>query len=256
LKSRIVIAVTLLSGFLLCSCGSTFSSSNPGATIRDGNWSIQTVSSATGATLNMGATLMQSGNTVTGTLLDPSYVGCSDPLIGPQSIPLTGAFQNDALTMTSPSYSLTLKGTGTGTYISGTSSNAGDCPQSALNGNLSGTYIPSISGNWTSTFVLNGQTVTLTVDLTQGNTVNDAGYLPLTGMATLSGSSCFEGGNSSPTVSYISGNNMSFGVGTSGVIFSLTGKISNSSATTIDGNFWFPSTVCGGQTGTIQLTKQ
>ncbi len=226
-----------------------------------GNYSMNLTSGVTGKTLNWGGYLSAAGDNVTMVAYDPEYARCMDALIVPTPIPVTGTSQGNPLTMTSSPFDggnvLKITLSGQASPLTGTYAFADGC--NGDHGTLTATLVPPISGTWTSSFDVNGQPVTLTADLTQASATGPAGVIPLSGSFTFNGISCYSGGTFDPSESYLYGNTVSMGtVATSvGVSFFVSGTLTTpASPTTMNVNYWFPTSVCGGATGTVQLNKQ
>jgi hypothetical protein len=243
-----------------CATNAIQSSQSP-ITPASGNWSLKLQSAITAQPLNWGGDVSVSGNNVTMVEFDPQYARCMDALIGPMSIPVTGASGSSPLTLTSAAFDggnvLKITLSGSDSPLTGTYAFSGGCQRD--HGTFTATFVPPLSGTWSSSFALNGQPVTLTANLTQAADPGAAGVIPLTGTLTLSGASCYAGGTLDSSESYIWGNTVSAGtVATSlGVSFLVSGTLTTpANATTISASYWFPRSVCSGATGKIQLNKQ
>jgi hypothetical protein len=242
---------------LIQSSESSQSSQSPN-TPASGNWSLELQSAITGKTLNWGGDISVSGNNVNLVAYDPGYARCLDALVGPLAIPVAGSSERSPLALASVAFDggnvLKITLSGSDSPLTGTYAFSGGCQ--ADHGTLTATFVPPISGTWTSNFSINGQPVTLTADLTQASASGAAGVMPLSGTFTLSGASCYSGGSLESSGSYIWGNTVSAGtVATSvGVNFLVSGTLTN--PTSISASYWFPQSICSGATGNIQLSKQ
>jgi hypothetical protein len=262
---RTILLVPLLlplSCLLLSSCGNNLirPSQSP-TTPASGNWSLKLQSGITAEKLNWGGDLSFSDNNVTLVVFDPEYRRCMDALIGPMAIPVTGTPQSSPLTLTSAAFDganvLNVTLSGSDNLLTGTYAFSGGCQ--ADHGTFTATFVPPISGTWTSIFAINGQQVTLTANLSQASDPGAAGVIPLSGTLTLSGAPCYSGGTLASSDSYLWGDTISTGtLATSvGVNFYVSGTLTSpANPTTISASYWFPQSVCSGATGNIQLNKQ
>jgi hypothetical protein len=251
-----------LACLLMSSCGNNaiLISQSP-STLASGNWSLALQSGINATTQNWGGNFSVSDSSVTMVMFDPEYGRCMDALIGPLAIPVTGTLQEGSLTLTSAAFDggnvLNIALSGSGSTATGTYAFTGGCQGD--HGNFTATFVPPISGTWSSSFAINGQPVTLTANLSQSTTATGAGVIPLTGTYTLSGTSCYSGGTLASSESYIWGNTVTTGtLATSvGVSFYVAGTLTTpANPTTISASYWFPQSVCSGATGNIQLVKQ
>lgn len=259
--SLLVPPLLLLACLLLSSCANnSIQSSQPPITLASGNWSLNLQSAVTAQTFNWGGDVSVAGNNVTMVAFDPRYGRCLDALSGPMSIQVAGPSQTSPLILTSAAFDggnvLKIAFSGSDSPLTGTYAFSGGCQGD--HGTLTATFVPPISGAWSSSFVINGQPVTLTANLTQATNPGAAGVIPITGTFTLSGASCYAGGTLDSSESYVWGDTVSAGTVTTsvGVNFLVSGTITTpANPTTITANYWFPESVCSGATGTVQLNK-
>jgi len=191
LKSRIVFAALVVSCLLWSGCGGGASASAPLGRLTSGNWSITGTSTVNqGQKLLMAGTLVQSGDSVSGTMciLSDCFGASSN------SMALSGGFLwgnnwGDNLTLTSQAMNgevITLRLNGTGSSFSGTYTVTGCSPSCDDQGTVTATPIPPITGTW-SGFLQNpdgsNSPVSITANLTQG-AFSAAGYSPLGGTVT------------------------------------------------------------------------
>lgn len=187
------------------------------------------------------------------------------------NLPLSGSFSGDTLTLTSgtlDSQVVTVKATGTGASLTGTYSVAGGCADGD-HGTIVASYLPPVTGTWTSTFKDYGNTVSMSATLTQASTADANGVFPLSGTVSFSGLTCPTGGTvyslpqSDWATSGVVGTDILLTVenassGNAELIYS--GSVTNASAaqaSTIAGAYTVSDASCQQLTGTsVQLTKQ
>jgi hypothetical protein len=243
----------------LSSCGGN--SNQPPFTAAGGNYSLKLQSGQTSQTLDWGGFLSTSGSSFSLVVLDPQYAACTHALVGPAAIPVTGTTHGGSVTLTSAAFDggnvLKIALSGTTSPFTGTYAFAGGC--NTDHGTLTATFVPPISGTWTSNITISGQPVTVTANLTQAPGPNAGGVIPLTGSFTLGGTSCYSGGTFDSSESYLWGDTVSMGTVATGVgvSFYVSGTLTSpASPTVINGTYWFPKTTCSGATGNIQFNKQ
>jgi hypothetical protein len=176
---------------VFCGCGGSSSggSSVSPATLTGNFGLIATSTVVTGLTTEIGASLVSSGSTVSGSVHiseSPCYSFSLD-------IPMSGTVNSAGVfTLVSTvvnGQTLTVSGTiSASSSISGTYAISGGCgagDRGALSGNsyspLTGTYVGTIT-------TFSGAAVTLTAILNQASSADAAGYYPTSGTATFSGS--------------------------------------------------------------------
>src|SRR5882672_11537215 len=154
----------------LAGCGAT---SNLGLT--QGNWAFSASSTApgkvvSGPTFVVGGNLTQSGNSLTGTMYI-TQSGC----IPPQFVGFTGTVKDKNVTLTSASFGgqvISVTASGTKDSLTGTYTVTGECADS---GSVDANAVPSISGTWSGTVLVNTSPATMSVVLTQASTASADG---------------------------------------------------------------------------------
>jgi hypothetical protein len=261
---RLVCLAIVTFCLLLSGCGGG-SSSTPAPTptpvpqlaFTSGNWDFAAVSSS-GPSFLIGGNVVQTGSSVTGGLRVVNSA-CFTPST---AVPISGTISGQTANVTSAAVasqtiSATLSGSATsltGTYnVTGTGCAGGD------KGNIAGVLVPSISGTWKGTFISNAvahPSMGVTAAVTEG-APDPSGLFVLTGSATYVGSPCFASGTAT-TGSAMAGRTVDVLLkndDTSTVEF--IGALNNPAAPTqINGTYTVTGGLCGGDSGTGQLTKQ
>jgi hypothetical protein len=182
-----VFAVVVL-GMLLASCGGgNGPDSQPPATLTSGNWTFYPPTVDSNQFFFFGGNLTQTGSTVSGV----AYIGLPDCVSLMNGAPVTGSIRGNSLTLQTGT-TVVVKITGTisnSKSVTGTYSVSGTCDDGA-HGNITGTYIPPLTGTWNATEVINGASVAITLKLTQQETPSLEGYFPLSGTVEYVGSPC------------------------------------------------------------------
>lgn len=147
-----------------------------------GNWQFNTTSAVQGtAPLGLAGSITQSDSSLNGAVhVDGS--NCLDPLT---TVSLTGTLNGSTVSLTSGPVDgqvIALTGSITNGLLTGTYTISGGCANDDQ-GSLNGFKIPAISGRWRGRTIVNDQTGTLTLTLTQGN-VNADGSFGLSGSAS------------------------------------------------------------------------
>ena len=215
-----IVAVLVL---LLCGCGGGGSGSNSNAvlSIQSGNWSISAVSTAApGSNFSAGASLSQSGNSISGIMHffnSPCFDSGTD-------VPVSGSVSGQKVTLTSPliiGEVVTVNASGSSTALSGTYTITASGPNCGVNdqGTFTAAVVPSISGTWHgsfTSFVNLGTTINVTASITQSAAPDAHGFFPVTGTVQFSGSPCFTAGTvtSTPLASNIAGSVLSLNIST------------------------------------------
>jgi hypothetical protein len=183
-KFALLFAIAGVLTLSLFGCGAAVSNLK----VTQGNWAFSASSTAklvNAPTFVIGGNLTQSGNTLTGTMyIDHS--GC----IAPQTVIFTGTVKDKNVTLTSQSFSgqvITVTASGSQDSLSGTYTVTGGCVDS---GTVTANAVPSISGTWSGTVLVNTSPTTMTVVLTQASTASADGTFALTGSVSYVGSVC------------------------------------------------------------------
>jgi len=259
----------LLAGLLSgCSTQTTSTASTSTAFAQaSGNWQFSSSATASARLSSFGGSLSVEGNTVTGTLHALSSkgqcVGTSIPL------PVTGSIDGSRrLTLTGPLSGGTLNLSGTlaedGKSLTGASYGVrgGACPLSTptISARDSGAPVTAqqyqpVSGTYTGTLTTSdGQTFTLTSNLTQTSQPDSNGVYHVSGTAASPGNTCVP--NSLPaTASTIDGGSISttYTDPATGTSITASGTTSpDGQAITLSN--WTIQSPCGSDTGTGTLT--
>ena len=189
--ARPILIAYLFAALCLSGCGTggsgNSSSNSPSQSAFTGNWAIEAHDPNDGGEIVFGAYLTADGQAVSGSISPIPFSRCSEtpPLV----VDDQGTLVGPALNLTSP-YTLNIAATinQTDTLFGGSYQLVHGCNQS---GNVSGTKVPSLQGNWTGTFSSTNGTVTISAVLAQGN-LDQQGFPSLSGQVTIQGSSpCF-----------------------------------------------------------------
>lgn len=231
MKPGIVLAVLFVSCLLCIGCGEGSSSSSaPYSSISGGNWSLTATSKVTsGPAFYLGGGLTQSGNVVSGTMVVISS-GSNCPSLSGAAITFTGKFSSDTLTLTSANFSnqlVMVNAHGSGNSLTGTYSVAGGCADGD-NGTIAASYLPSLTGTWTGTFMNpDGTTVpadpanpragaaTASLALTQSDTATN-GFFPLSGTFNTNMDNVASGTIPGTTAAYVMGTSVVISAGGTG----------------------------------------
>lgn len=257
-----LVIVTLC--LLLAGCGGG-SSSTPGPTptpvpqlaLTSGNWDFAAVSSS-GPNFLIGGNVVQTGSSVAGGM----RVINSTCFTSSVAVPISGTISGQTANVTSAAVAsqtinATLSGSATsltGSYnVTGTGCAGGD------KGTLSGVLVPSISGTWKGTFISNtvaNPSVGVSATITEG-APDPSGLFVLTGSAAYTGSPCFATGTTT-TASAMAGRTTDvFLKNDDGSTVEFIGFLNNPAAPTqINGTYTVTGGLCGGDSGTGQITKQ
>jgi len=262
-RSVYLIAIVLLI-CVFTGCGGGGSSTTaptptPGAqlAITSGNWDLG-VTSASGPTFIIGGDVNQSGSTISGGV----RVANSTCFTFGTAVPVSGTISGQTATVTSAaiaSQTITATLTGSATALSGSYTVSGTGCAGGDKGTVTAVMVPSITATWKGTFTSNGlgnPQVGVSIPITEG-TADNTGLFPLSGTATLTGSTCFSSGT------------LATGSGMAGRVVDVIIINSDGSHTEFIGNLTSPATptqvtgtytvtggVCGGDSGTGTLTKQ
>jgi len=183
-KFAVLFAIAGALTLSLSGCGAAVSK----LALTEGNWAFSATSTAkfvSAPSFVIGGNLTQSGDNLTGTMFI-DHTSC----ITPQTVIFTGTVKDKNVTLTSQSFSgqvITVTASGSQDSLSGTYTVTGDCADS---GTLTANAVPSISGTWSGTVVVNTSSTTMTVVLTQAPTASADGTFGLTGSVSYVGSDC------------------------------------------------------------------
>jgi hypothetical protein len=248
---------------LLSGCGGSSSTPAPTPTpvpqlaLTSGNWDFAAASSS-GPSFLIGGNVVQTGASVAGGLRVFNSA-CFTPGI---SVPITGTISGQTATVTSAavaSQTINASLSGSATALTGTYTVTGTGCAGGDKGNIAGVLVPSISGTWKGTFVSNtvaNPSVGVTAPITEG-VADPSGAFVLTGSAAYVGSPCFATGTTA-TGSIIVGRNIDvFFKNDDGSTVEFVGALNNPAAPTqVNGTYTVTGGLCGGDSGTGQLTKQ
>ena len=180
--------LSLLAGvfaLVLAGCGA---SNNLALT--PGNWSM-TATKSGGSVFLIGGNLTQSGTSLAGKMYVVNSALCYSPS---QTVAFTGTVKGNKVTLTSASVGgevLSITASGTAGSLTGTYGIAGGTSCKGQTGTIVANPVPSISGTWKGPIVdALGETVTVSMVLTQAATASADGTFALTGNLTYTGSTC------------------------------------------------------------------
>jgi hypothetical protein len=178
------------------------------------------------------------------------------------SVPISGIISGQTATVTSAavaSQTINASLSGSATALTGTYSVTGAGCAGGDKGNIAGALVPSITGTWKGTFVSNtvaNPSVGVTAPITEG-AADPSGLFVLTGSAAYVGSPCFATGTTA-TGSGMAGRTTDVLLkNDDGSTVEFIGALNNpASPTQINGTYTVTGGLCGGDSGTGQLTKQ
>jgi len=232
----------------LTGCGG---SSNLGLT--QGNWAFSASSTAakvSDPTFVLGGNLTQSGSNLTGKMYI-SQSGC----IPQQYVTFTGTVKDKNVTLTSASFGgqvISVTASGTKDSLTGTYTVTGECADS---GSVDANAVPSISGTWSGTVLVNTAPVTVSMALTQAATASEDGTFALTGTVTYTGSVCSSSATITPSRLQGTGLNLNADLGTGS--FNYTASLdSATSPKNITGDYSVSDECASDPDQTVTLTKQ
>lgn len=264
---------SLLAGVLLCSSGCNMLKNLPGIQLPPpmsvaGNWQFDLMDSSGNVGSIATGFLQQSGSNLTGTFdlngcaSGSSATGAVGGNNGPDAISLSLSVDNQTLSIV---------GSGVGTITPGTaiegnySVGAVTCPISGLTSTVSGQQINAISGGFHGSFQSKGgNSFSLAGTATQG-TYASGSSAPVTGTATISGSTCFNSLNLTGTISgtsiawQLASSDGSQTVQLTAAPSSGAGQVNSGSPgsftiTQLTGNYNVSAGTCSGDTGTFSFT--
>jgi len=214
--------------------------------------------SSSGPSFLIGGNVVQTGTSVTGGL----RVINSACFTASTSVPITGTISGQTATVTSAavaSQTINASLSGSATALTGTYTVTGAGCAGGDKGNIAGVLVPSITGTWKGTFVSNtvaNPSVGVTAPITEG-AADPSGLFVLTGSAAYVGSPCFATGTTA-TASGLAGRTTDvFFKNDDGSTVEFVGALNNpASPTQINGTYTVTGGLCGGDSGTGQLTKQ
>lgn len=250
LKFAALAAVAGVLTLTLFGCGSAVSNTS----FTPGNWAFIASSTApafpaSSLSFVLGGNLTQSGTTLSGTLSVNNSL-----CISPQTLSFTGTVKGKDITLTSQAFDgnvISVTASGTKDSLSGNYTITGGC---ADQGTLTANAVPSISGTWSGTVLVNTSPATMTVSLTQATSASEDGSFALTGSVSYTGSDCEATANL--TSSSVKGGgltiNFDSGVNYVPTLNSLTAP------TSMGGDYDSTSTECASGDGIqpVTLTKQ
>jgi hypothetical protein len=255
----------LFSGFVLitlslalagCGGNGNSSSQTSSSSSLTGNWQV-TASSSTfpGTSVLMVGNLHSVGNSVSGMM----HISDSSCFTFDTGIPVSGTVNGTTVTLTSQVVenqviSATANAASSGSILTGTYSIAGGCA-GGDRGTVSGTKVPSFSGNWTGKFVSDlGQQVGVSTTLTQ-NSADADGFFSVSGPVRFTNSPCFTTGTISTSLGI--GGTILVDIATpDGGTTQFTGNATNlASGSPLTGSYSVQGGTCGGDSGTGTLTR-
>ena len=261
---RLVCLAIVTFCLLISGCGGG-SSSTPAPTptpvpqlaLTSGNWDFAAVSSS-GPSFLIGGNVVQTGSSVTGGLRVVNSA-CFTPST---AVPISGTISGQTANVTSAAIaSQTINATlsGSATSLTGTYSVTGTGCAGGDKGNIAGVLVPSISGTWKGTFISNtvaNPSVGVSATITEG-APDATGLFVLTGSAAYTGSPCFATGTTT-TASAMAGRTVDvLFKNDDGSTVEFIGALNNPAAPTqVNGTYTVTGGLCGGDSGTGQLTKQ
>lgn len=261
-KSGLVVGFVGLS-LLSWSCGGGGSSGSQTTTLTGGNWYLRSTSSVLldPNQLELRGSLTQSGTTISGVLRSYYPLNCYGDSFS--LFPVSGNVSGNSavLTMTSSGQTITINGPlSSAAAIEGSYAVTGGCAD-GWQGNLSGVFVPSLSGNWSGTFSSGSVNHVASLVVTQGVFLDATGYFLLTGTVNFSGSPCFTSG--SLAGSWVSGKLVILLIATDdGGIIAYEGELTDPSTATrigpgldYSGNYTITGGHCDGESGSSTLTK-
>ena len=233
-----------------CGGGSTSSANRPPTyPIITGNWSLLAVSQVYSQTIQIGGYITNTDGGVSGTI----HVLNSGCFTLTQDVPISGTITSSgSVSATSAAVSgqvIAISGTVSGSTLSaGTYSISGGCGDGDK-GTLTGFITPSYSNTYKGSFhSVSGITTGETFAITQNGPDSD-GFYHLSGTATFTNSPCFASGTISSSA--VAGSYMEVIITTNnnGTVM-FAGNITDSSGTTITGEYEITSGACQGDSGT------
>lgn len=251
---RLVCLLTVLAVIGCGGGGSNNTQPNPQQfTITSGNWDFAG-SDQTGLFI-VGGNLTESGTALTGmfhAFNSPCYSFTTD-------IPFNGTAGATSATMTSAAVTsqvISATVNGGGTSGSGTFKVAGGCADGST-GTFSATLVPSLSGNWTGSFlsVSGPPAVTTSANLAQTAGADADGLFGLSGTATLGNSVCFT--SATIAASWVTGRVVLLLLNNSdGSQTTFAGTVDNpSTAKSISGMYNISGGSCSGDSGTGTISR-
>lgn len=251
---RLVCLLTFLS---IIGCGGGGPTNTPQTqqqfTITSGNWDFAG-SDQTGSFI-VGGNLTQSGTALSGmfhVFNSPCYSFTTD-------IPINGTASATSATMTSATVTsqvISAVVNGGGTSGSGTFKVTGGCADGST-GTFTATLVPSLSGNWTGSFlsVSGPPAVTTSANLAQTTGADADGLFGLSGTATLGNSVCFT--SATIAASFVTGRVVLLLLNNSdGSQTTFAGTVDNpSTAKSISGTYSISGGSCSGDSGTGTISR-
>ncbi|HWZ82444.1 MAG TPA: hypothetical protein VNW47_07465 [Terriglobales bacterium] len=170
----------------LFGCGAAVSNTS----FTQGNWAFTASSTAaaiaaSSPTFVLGGNLTQSGAVLSGTLTVNNSL-----CISPQTLSFTGTVKGSDITLTSQAFDgnvISVTASGTKDSLSGNYTITGGC---ADQGTITANAVPSLSGAWSGTVLVNTSPANMTVTLTQASAASEDGSFALTGSVSYTGSDC------------------------------------------------------------------
>ncbi len=252
-KFALLLALAGALALVLTGCGTAVKNT----ALTQGNWAFSASSNAPpkipDPTFVVGGNLTQSGSELTGTMY-VSQSGC----IAPQTVIFTGAVKDKTVTLTSQNFGgqvISVTASGTKDSLSGTYTVTGQCADA---GTVTASAVPSISGTWSGTVLVNTSPATMSVVLTQASTASADGTFALTGSVTYIGSDCSATASLLPSA--ITGGRVAINTdsGNGGGISYIASLDSITSPKSTTGDYDSSSDPCASSDGiqTVTLTKQ
>jgi hypothetical protein len=258
--------LALLTTSLLClsGCGGTSAAGPaPGTNTLTGNWSFA-ATATTGPSLQIGAYLINSSGTLTGTMHVTNNNGCYPITTGkPENIPFTGTYNSStgAVSITSSAVSsqvITINGTiasNTSALTGGTYSIAGGCAggdAGSITGNEDSSLTYTYSGSLTS------PSATFSAALTEQGPDQNGLYSVATATSPISytGTTCFTAGLPNG-ITYVTGNYVYLTIVNNDVsssVLTFTGAATSYTGQTITGTYSISGGTCDGDSGTLTMS--
>jgi hypothetical protein len=248
-KFAVLFAIAGALTLSLSGCGAAVSK----LALTEGNWAFSATSTAkfeSAPSFVIGGNLTQSGDNLTGTMFI-DHTSC----ITPQTVIFTGTVKDKNVTLTSQSFSgqvITVTASGSQDSLSGTYTITGDCADS---GTLTANAVPSISGTWSGTVVVNTSRTTMTVVLTQASTASADGTFALTGSVSYVGSVCSSSGTI--TLSSLAGTGVNLNADLGSGAFNYTAGLDSATAPhSLTGTYSVTDDCASDTDQPVTLTKQ
>lgn len=254
--SALTLAATL--ALALTGCGFFGNSDKKNSDLTKGNWSIAATSTNSANSFLIGGNLTQSGTSVSGKMyITGADPGCNiDPA---QAVTITGTVSGSSVALTTGAVAgqiITIAATGSGSNFHGTYAIAGgNCDGDQ--GNVTANAVASITGTWSGTVEVSSAPVTISMALTQAQTVSADGTFSLSGTVTYSGAIVCSTTATVLATSRVAGANVTVDASVGDGAFNYVGPLDSVTAPkNIVGTYSTSDSCAGDADQTVTLTKQ